>query len=354
MAEVTAFRRKRIRRAGAEDIQRIASQENYWSSDALRELLRRIETLNNEDPQQALEACKAVLNLAGRVREISPNLKALTLAVHGSVLRRTRQLDSALETYEKALAIDGLGKSGRGDVLARMAVTLVNTGRLQQGLNAVEEALALVADPVPVLVVRGWIKMFTHPLDEALEDFLRVLETAQKGPQLNYSVFWAIINSCSVLSYETLDAAPGIFERLQQEIDACRKTLPDGGSNYKKVRRPRLMLSRAEALIMMRTGREQKALYPLQRAAEGLKDHHPDDAIDAHTDLICLLARLEMGGEAVSVARSALELLDHVTYRVPPMGRNALLTVSRKAEISSGEAIEIRMMLRPQERYASR
>ncbi len=191
--------------------------------------------------------------------------------------------------------------------------------------------------------------MFTYPLKDALADFMRVLESARATSRLDYSTFWAIINSCSLLSYETLDVDESVIEQIQSVIDEYRKILPGGGSGYHKVRRSRLNLSRAEALIMMRTGREQGALSRLQRATEGLKPRYPDDSMDAHTDLMCLLTKLEMEREAAHVAQSAAELLDRVTYRVPPMGRNALLTVSRKERVSYGEAIEVRIMIRPQE-----
>ncbi|KXJ04363.1 hypothetical protein AC249_AIPGENE25017, partial [Exaiptasia diaphana] len=338
MTRLTPYRLKRIRHADADDIARMVDQENYWSTEALREILKRIETLNTEDPLEALEASRHALRILERVREISPDLRALTTAIHGAALRYNGELDKALAMHEHALSLKGLSGAGRGNVLARMAVTLVHLGQLDRGLAAVDEALTLVSDVVPVLVVRGWIRMFTNPLKDALDDFVLVLEHVRETSRPDYSLFCAIVNCCNLLSYETLDVEEAFIERMRREITAYRKILPAGGSNYRKAQRPRLILSRAEALVLARDGQAEKAVTPLQRAAEGLKPHYPDDALDAHMDLMWLLTKLQLETpltdtpptdrcvEAVQIAKSAVELLDRVTYRVPPMGRIALLT----------------------------
>ena len=346
MTALTRFRRSRIRHACAEDIARMSVQDSYWTLAALREILQRIERLNNEDPPQALNACESVARIVEYTRDVPPDLRALALAVHGAVLRRLGQPEAAIDQYESALGIRGLTPSGRGNVLARMAVAQVHLGQAEKGLENIEHALRVVTDPVPVLAVRGWIRMFTNPLRDALEDCLSVLEMSRSESRQDYSVFAAIINAANILSYEILEVDPALLERIQSEIDAYRKILPTGGSNYSKVRRPRLMLSRAEALLLSRTGREEKALLPLQRSAQGLRDQYPNDALDAYTDLMCLLGKLEKESEAALMASVALSLLDRVSWKVDPIGRNALLVVSKRGRVSHVEVMEIRTMLR--------
>ena len=347
MSELTAHQQKRIRRADAGDIERMANQEKYWSEASLHEILKRIERLNNEDPSAAQKASSSALKILDRGRGFSPNLKALTLAVHGSTQRSNGNPAAALTIYEQALAIPGLSRAGRGDVLTRMAPTQVFLGHMSQGLKTINLALGLVADPVPTLVVRGWILMLIGSLKEALADFTSVMELVQNSPRSDYSLLCAIVNCCNILSFESSSLSDSLLDRIQAAIADYRRLLPNSGSGFYRVQRPRLMLSRAEALILIRVGKEEQAFMPLQRAAQGLRGF-PDDGLAAHADLMCLLGKLGRESEAAKVAASAAELLDRVSYRISPFAKKTFLEASKKTTISFGEAVELRSMLRPQ------
>lgn len=346
MTVLTRFRLDRIRKADAEDIGRMAEQENYFEEDVFREILKRIEILKTTDTADALQACENAVALSRQIRELSPDLRALALAVHGSVARRSGDVDTAIEKYSEALATPKLTPAGRGDVLARLAVAYVIKDQAEKALEQVEEALPLVNDPVPVLAVRGWIKMLIRPLSEALDDCMEVIASCKNTGRQDYSLFSAIINACNILNYETCHADPALIEQLKEEIDLYRQNIPTGGSYYRKVRRQRLMLARAKALLGIKTGQRGKAAYALKRSAEGLEDRYPDDALDSYLDLICVLSKLGRTEEAAQRARDALSLLDRVSYKVNPMGSIALKTVSEKATLSYGEAMEIRFLIR--------
>ena len=283
--QLTRSRFYRIRNAGAEEIARMSEQEGYWAPEPLKAILKRIEVLNTKDPHEALSACEAVYKILPNIRNISPDLYSFTLAVHGSVIRRLGKTEAALEKYQEALTTRGLTPSARADVLARMAVAHIYLNEAGQALSRDEEALPLVDDPVPVLAVRGFIKMFTRPLEEALDDCIAVMELCRKKGRQDYSLFCSIINACNILSFESCNADPALSARLKDEIEAYRQILPTGGSNYSKVRRPRLMLSRADALLMIRDGQNEKAAQILRRSAEGLREKYPDEALDSYCPL---------------------------------------------------------------------
>lgn len=346
MTVLTRFRLSRIRKADAEDIGRMVKQENYFEEPALQEILKRIEALNTGNTPEALKACEHVSSLSKEIRRLSPDLRALTLAVHGSVARRSGDIDAAIGKYRQALAIPGLTAAGRGDVLARLAVVYVIIDRAEEALEKIEEALTLVNDPVPVLTVRGWIRMLIRPLSEALDDCIKVMNFCRKAGRKDYSLFSAIINACNILSYEICHADPTVFQLVKSEVEAYRQALPNGGSNYTKVRRQRLMLARASALLMIRGGQDGKAAYALKRSAEGLRENHPDDALDAYTDLMCILAKLGREAEAAQRAQEAASLLERVSYRLNPMGRIALQSASERTTLSHGETMEIKFLIR--------
>ncbi len=346
MTPLTRFRLTRIRKAGSAEINRMVDQEGYWTHEALKEILQRIEALNTQDPAEAKSACEAVYRLLPNIRNIPPDLRSFTLAVHGSIIRRLGEPEVALKKYREALNTPGISPPGRAEVLARMAVALISVNEAGQALSRVEEALPLVADPIPVLAVRGFIKMFTHPLDEALDDCIQVMERCRNRGDHNYSLFCAIINSCNILSYANCEADLTLCTRLKAEIEAYRKILPTGGSNYSKVRRPRLMLSRAEALLMIRDGQLEMAAHFLKRSSEGLKDNYPDEALDSYADLICLLGKMEREQEAAQCAAEAAKLLDRGSWRVDPIGRNALLSAAKRGSLSYDQAMELKIMLR--------
>lgn len=355
MRGLTRFRRDRIRVADSADIARMSEQEAYWTSSALKAILNRIEILSNEEPQEALKACSSATELLERTLDASPDLHALTLAVHAAVLRRIGEPEVAITQYESALQIKNLTSSGRGDVLARMAVTQVYLGYADKGLEAIEQSLELVQDKIPVLAVRGWVRMFTNPLEDALDDCLKVLQGSRGRSSQNYSLLAAIVNAANILSYVVLEVDQTILDRLQTEIDAYRKILPTGGSSYLKSQRARLLLSRAEGLLLTRRRTVDEAEAKahlirsaslLQRSAEGFREKHPDDGLDTYTDLICILSKLEQENASAQAACEAFGLLDRVSWRVDPIARNALLSLSKRGAISYGQALELKTLLR--------
>lgn len=348
MPEVTAHQLKRIRKADAADIARMANQERYWTSEALREILQRIDKLNSQDPQEALAAANSALLVVQCIRSVSSDLRALTQAVHASTLRSNGQPASALAVYEEILSLSGLSETGRGDILTKMAATLVFLGKLGIAHETINAALRTKTDRVQALAIRGWILFHVGDLKEALADCMAVLELVRASPRSDYSMLSAITTACNVLSFETgLNVDPDIFQRLRNTIEEYRQIFTDGGSGYRKVQVPRLMLSRAEALIFMRNGQPQQAIAPLQRAVRGLAEKYPDQALASALDLVCAYAQAGRSQEAAIALQEAQTLMGRIPFNLKPLTKNALKAAIESNAVRYGEAVELRLMLRP-------
>lgn len=345
MTVLTKHRLIRIRKATAADIGLIANQEAYQTEHALREILGRIEVIKGVDPAEALLACEHALRMSSGIRPLSPDVRARTLAVCGSTARCNGDLSTAIERFSEALKVPRLSRTVHADIVSRLAVVLVISEQPEEALTMIEEVLSS-ENSIPALTVRGWIKMLIRPLEEALADCIGVVDLCRQTRQQDYCLFAALVNACTILSYETCDADDVTVSKVREEVEAFRDRLPTGGSNYSKVRRQRLSLARADALLLVRAGHLSKAAYPLKRAAEGLKIVCPDDALDAYTDLICVLAGLGRGAEAAQRAKEAVPLLDQVSYLLEPRGRHALISASKREAVSAGMAQEIRIFLR--------
>ena len=351
---LTEHQERRIRTADAEDIAKMIDQDRYWNVSCLQTILKRIEKLNNEDVSEAIDASRHSLEILRQLRDPSADLQALTLSVHASTLRYAQRPDEALAIYEKALALEGLSNTGRGDVLSRMAVTLVCLGKVNDGLEAINTALALVSDSASALAVRGWALMVSGNHIEAFEDCMRVIEDVHNQQRTDYTLLSAIVNSCTILSYRVgLDVDASTYLRMESTIEIYRKTLPRSGSAYYKTRRPRLMLSRAQALLMMRTDRIEQAVPILKRTAQGMREQYPDVALATTLDLMCALAETGEQQQAGQEASGIIDLLDRVSFSISPLARNALTLVALKQSVDLGEAIELRMLLRPAQSIGS-
>lgn len=350
MQEVTTHQLKRIRRADARDISRMADQEKYWFPKALQEILKRIDRINNEDPEQAYLASQSALRMVDRIRDASPDLHALTRALYASTLRHNGRPQEALSVYENALKIEGLSKTGISDVLVKMSVTLVCLGQISEAQQAIGAALEEApTDPVQALAVRSWIRVEAGNLPEALHDSMTVLNRAMQtdAPRFDYSVLSAITVACNVLSFETgLDVDDSIFHRMEKLIDRYRRIYTDSGSGYYKVQRPRLMLSRAEALIFMRTDRPHQAIEPLKRAIRGFRRKYPDDALASALDLVCAYAQTGQTADASQTVCLVRELLEEAHFDIRPLAKNALRAAAETGTVRYGEAVELRSIIR--------
>ncbi len=352
MGVVTEHQQKRIRRADAADIARMVDQERYWSAEALRQISKRIDNLNTDNPAEALHAGKSILKLVKRIRDATPDHHAFALAVYASTLRTNGDLEQALQTFREALSIPGLGETSRGDIYTKMAGTLICLGELESGLQIINSALATSSDRVPALAIRGWILYLLGDLSDALIDAITVMDLIKvEEPRTDYSMLSAVMTTCNALSFETgLKVPPAFFERLKGHIEDLRKQFADGGSGYRKAQLPRLMLSRAEALLNMRDGRPQLAIAPLRRAVRFLEEQHPDQALACALDLICAYAQAGRHSESADVLLTVRRLVNKMPYSLRPLTKNALRTALESKSIRYGEAVELRLLLKPHHR----
>ena len=269
---LTVFRLRRIREADARDIARMVDQEHYWTSESVQEILRRVEILSDEDPEQAVRAAHSAIDIVER-RIVEPpvSLRARALSVLGSTLRINGELEEALKAFERA------------------------------------------------------------------------------SPELSadHSLISSIVNIAASLSYEAgADVEPTVLKRVQEAIPRYRELLATKGSQFYKVRRLRLMLSRAEALVLARVGEEAQAVQILERVVRGLRPKLPDDALDASVDLMCLLAKMEDEEAAVIEARRTLEIAEEAKSRPGLIAMTVLANSVKKEQLSVVEAVEMRIRLR--------
>lgn len=321
--------------------------EHYWVADALKEILKRVEALNHEDAAQSVPAAEAALQILKRIHNPHPDLQSLTLAVYASALRYNGMLTEAIETLNRAEVIEGTTRSGQGDVLARKAVTLVCLDQLEVALESINRAVSLCSGEAPIRAARSWIRMIAGDFEGTLQDCLEILQDPRIMGRTDYTALSAIVNAANVLSYE---AGPKvelpILDRIRDAIAQSRQALPTEGSGYYRGQRSRLLLSRAEALILARTDDPERALSILRRAALGLQKKYPDDALDASIDLMCLLAKNGEHALAAAETRTILELIDRIPVKPPPLALAILKASAKRSSLNAMAAAELRVRLR--------
>lgn len=344
---LTIHRKKRIRRANAADIGRMVYLEHYWVPDALKEILRRVEVLNHEDAVESLLAAESALQILKRIHSPPPDLESLALAVYASALRYNGRLSEAIETLNRAEAIEGTTRSGQGDVLARKAVTLVCLGQLEVALESIDKAVSLCSGEAPIRAARSWIRMIAGDFEGTLQDCLQILQDPKIMSRTDYTALSAIVNAANVLSYEAgPKVEPSILDRIHEAIAQSRQALPTKGSGYYRGQRSRLLLSRAEALILARTDDPERALSILRRTTQGLQKKYPDDALDASIDLMCLLAKSGEHDLAVAETKTILELIDRIPVKPPPLALAILKASAKRSSLNAMAAAELRIRLR--------
>ncbi len=321
--------------------------EHYWSQEALREIFRRVEALNHEDASQSPAAAEAALDILKRIRDPHPDLQSLALAIYGSTLRYNGQLTQAIEVLNQAERVEGTTRRGKGDVLARKAVTLVCLEEIDTALEAIDEALRLSAGGAPIRAARSWIRMIAGDFGGTLEDCLKILNDPEAMHRSDYTPLSAVVNAANVLSYEAgPEVEESVLNRIRDAIAHCRQALPTEGSSYYRGQRSRLLLSRAEALIIAKTGDPEGAVPILRRAAHGLSRKYPDDALDASIDLMCLLAKIGEQALAAAETRTIRQLIDRIPVKPQRLALVILDASAERSSLSAMAAAELRVRLR--------
>ena len=332
----------------------MVGNEHYWSENALRKILDRVQDLCHENTIEAVAAGRSALEiLQRRMVDPSPNLQALTLAIYATTLRADGKLEEALAVYENGLAITGLGKVGKSDIYFRMASCLVCLNRLSDGLESIEIALLLHPDQSASLATRGWIHMVSGDFPEALRDCLDVIGRADELPDTDLSLFSSIVNAAACLSYEaSVEVDGSVLRKIQEAVRRFRAPIPKNGSNFYKAQRIRRMLSRAEALVLARKGNIKRAISMLRPIVAGLQDSFPDDGLDASVDLMCLLAKNDDLEEAADEARRAYAIAEQASVRPVLSAMNVLRNIAQQKTLSPMQAAEIRVRLRSRDQPA--
>ena len=326
----------------------MVDQEHYWTAEALQEILRRAEFLSNEDPEEALRAARSAVEiLERRLVEPATSLQVRVIVVLGSMLRINGNLEEALQAFEHALRLAAPGSADRSRVLMRMTVTLVYLNRIEAALEAVNEALRLTPRDPFGLAARGWVYFVVGDFSATIRDCSTVLEQATPESSSDHSFISSIVNIAESMSYEAgSDVEPEVLQRVQEAIRRYRETLATKGSQFYKVQRLRLMLSRAEALVLARLGDAAQAIPILHRVIRGLRPKLSDDALDASVDLMCLLAKEEDEEAAAAEARRTLEIANETKNPPGLVAMTVLKNSAKKQRLSLIEAVEIRVRLR--------
>ena len=348
---LTPSRRKRIRRSDAAGIAWMVDREHYWTEEALREILKRVERLCHEDLAGAVSAGRSALTiLETRILFPSADLTGLTMSIYGSTLRLAGELEKALRVYDQGLGTPGLTKGAQSDLYFRRSVTLVCLGLTEEGLQSIESALRLNPQCPTHLATRGWVRMLAGDFRGTMEDCLTVI---RKGPQLpsrDLAYFAAIVNAAACLSFEAgVRVTHEQLALLENAVQDFRSALPDRGTSFYKYQRMRHMISRAEALILADKGMLDRSISILERVVVGLQDF-PDDALDASVDLACLLAKDGREKEAAQEVRRILEISRTCSWRLSLSAKNVLRHAAQEASINVLQATELRIRLRSRER----
>lgn len=345
---LTAHQRRRIQKADVDEIDRLRDQERYWNSEAVRALLQRAEVLGHESTSAGVLAARHVQDILDRLPDPTADLRALCQAVHASALRHDGQMAAALDLFTAALAIPGLTLDGESAVRQRMSLALVHAGRAEEGLHMAAETLRRQ----PTLMnraVRAAILTMLGDFHTALQDYMEVLATCDLRSEKRIFMT-SVANVAHILSYEAMsDVEEDVVARLLSALADCRSALPKAGSSYYAARRPRLMLARAEALLLVRARppRLSRATSILRRVVDGLSDSYPDDALVASADLAWLYAGDGRTALAGKECQRTLELCEESKFSLKRSAVSVVKAAAERGSLSVSQAVEIRSLLRP-------
>lgn len=274
-------RRKRIRRSDAAGIAWMVNREHYWTEEALREILKRVQVLCFDDGEEALSAgASAIKILETRMVSPSPDLIATTLALQANTLRCNGRIHEALKIYERAQSIPGLSPAGQHEVLSRKAVALVYSGRTGEGLNLLSAAMDLDPNPPMGHALRGWAHMENGDYEEGLQDCMVVIEYFEQVNVDDHAFLAAIINAANLISCEAgVTVETATLHRIRDAIPIYRATIPRSGSGYYRTQVLRYLLKRAEALVLARLGKLEGAISRLYRVVEKLENRQVDVSV---------------------------------------------------------------------------
>lgn len=342
--DLSDHRKRRIREADAVDLGKLIQQDAYWTKEAYRLILERVDTLIYESPDEADQAARHALQLLGRIADPEPELRALALALHGSALRSLGRYKDALARYSEAIEIPGLSRKGHALVLKRQTVALILNGEISEGLSAIEDALEIEPGDITNLAVRSWARLVTGDPLGTLDDSLLVLEKADIRRDRS-SFLAGIVNTAAVLRLEAVPVDPRLTRRVAGAIDECRAQVPRSGSSFYTLTLVRGLLYRAEGILHGCRGRHREGLRLLRLAYEKLVDKYPDDAIFTAVDMICLYARTDQTELALKTCRSVLDLADRTNLRLYHMGLAVTRLAIDRGTLSESQAVEIRSLL---------
>ena len=343
--KLTAHQKRRIRQADAATLGRMVDQEAYWHEDALLRILDRVEILAHESPTDAEQGARYALQILARNLDAGPELKALALAVHGTTLRYLGRYGEAIQLYTTALELPGLNTRGRCNVLKRQTAALVLSGREEEGLASIEEALSLQPGDETNLAVRAWALVMIGDYQRALEDCSEVLERAdvRKTPR---SFLGGIVSTATVLRFEGFPVAPPLVQRTREAIEQCRQSIPRSGSSFYSLTLVRAFLYRAEALLLSHEGEHREAAKLLRRSLDKLSTCYPDDAFFTAVDLVCAYVRSGQGRRAVNVCRLILELSEELPFKIQFEGLVMARYAVERGSVNEAQAVELRALLR--------
>ena len=344
--DLSAHQKKRIRTADAENLGRMVHQEAYWTTDALLRILERVEVLMYESPEDAESAARHSLRILGRLIAPHPELRALTLSIHGSALRSLGRHDEALKRYEEALLIPGLSPQARCGVLRKQTAALVFKGLIEEGLQAVGKALELQPGDITALGVRSWARFVACDYQGTLDDCLLLLERAH-ARENRRAFLAAVVNASAALRLEAFTPNQALAERLLAAVGECRRHLPHSGTGFYSLTRARALLYRAEALILGHLGRHREGAKLLRRSFERLVDKFPDDAFFAAVDLACSYAFADESDRASQACVLIFEVSDRIGFQLHRQGLPAVKAAIERGTLSDRQAIEMRSLLMP-------
>lgn len=289
-----------------EEAQRFLRQDRYWVPEVAKPLLKRIDELVNQCPQDALALAEIAVELVGRLRPPDRELQAHAWCSLATAGRFTGKLEAAEAHFAKAEHFATGAPAATAAMIARQkALLLLDLRRPEQSLKLAREAVCLEKKAgltaSKSLVCEGVILGLLDDHARAERCFREVLEVEdpQTSTYLRAMQNLLPIVATRVLTIEDLLAAEDFFREVRAKLRGLRRSPV------------RFSVWYAEAILLYRQNEFRLAIKKLEQARAGFRElgWWIDFAL-ASLDIVKATAKRESEARAREVLTECLSELE--------------------------------------------
>ena len=250
-----------------EEAQRFLRQDRYWVPEVAKPLLKRIDDLVNQCPQDALALAQIAVELVGRLRPPDRELQAHAWCSLATAERFAGKLEAAEAHFTKAEHFAIGAPAAIAAMIARQkALLLLDLHRTEHSLKLVREAVCLEKKAgltaSKSLLCEGVIHFTLGDHAGAERCFREVLELEEPGASVYLSAMQNLLPVVALraLTIEDLLAAEDFFRDVRGKLRGIRRTPV------------RYCVWHAEAILLYRQKEFRLAIEKLEQARTGYRE----------------------------------------------------------------------------------